>query len=52
VNHDLEAQVEKMSKSKLNVVNPDEVIEAYGADAMRLYELFMGPLEVQLCRGK
>jgi leucyl-tRNA synthetase len=36
-----------MSKSKLNVVNPDEVIEAYGADAMRLYELFMGPLEVQ-----
>jgi leucyl-tRNA synthetase len=47
VNHDLEAQVEKMSKSKLNVVNPDEVIEAYGADAMRLYELFMGPLEVQ-----
>ncbi|MCG6948865.1 MAG: leucine--tRNA ligase [Acidobacteria bacterium] len=44
---ELEAQVEKMSKSKLNVVNPDDVIEAYGADAMRLYELFMGPLEVQ-----
>jgi len=44
---ELEAQVEKMSKSKLNVVNPDEVISAYGADAMRLYELFMGPLEVQ-----
>ncbi len=43
----LEAQIEKMSKSKLNVVNPDDVIEAYGADAMRLYELFMGPLEVQ-----
>jgi leucyl-tRNA synthetase len=44
---ELDAQVEKMSKSKLNVVNPDEVISAYGADAMRLYELFMGPLEVQ-----
>ncbi len=43
----LEAQIEKMSKSKLNVVNPDDVITVYGADAMRLYELFMGPLEVQ-----
>ena len=41
----LKVQVEKMSKSKLNVVSPDEVIDAYGADAMRLYELFMGPLE-------
>ena len=41
----LEVQVEKMSKSKLNVVNPDDVIADYGADAMRLYELFMGPLE-------
>ncbi|MEM9387649.1 MAG: leucine--tRNA ligase [Pseudomonadota bacterium] len=41
----LDTQIEKMSKSKLNVVNPDDVIEQYGADAMRLYELFMGPLE-------
>jgi leucyl-tRNA synthetase len=41
----LNTQIEKMSKSRLNVVNPDEVIEKYGADAMRLYELFMGPLE-------
>ncbi len=43
----LESQIEKMSKSKLNVVNPDDVISEYGADSMRLYELFMGPLEVQ-----
>jgi leucyl-tRNA synthetase len=40
----LTTQIEKMSKSRLNVVNPDEVIDAYGADAMRLYELFIGPL--------
>jgi leucyl-tRNA synthetase len=44
---EVESQVEKMSKSKLNVVNPDDVIADYGADAMRLYELFMGPLEIQ-----
>ncbi|HTL11872.1 MAG TPA: class I tRNA ligase family protein, partial [Bdellovibrionota bacterium] len=41
----LHSQIEKMSKSKYNVVSPDEVIDKYGADAMRLYELFMGPLE-------
>jgi leucyl-tRNA synthetase len=39
-------QIEKMSKSKFNVVNPDEVIDIYGADSMRLYEMFMGPLDV------
>lgn len=36
----------KMSKSLGNVINPDEVIETYGADSMRLYEMFMGPLKV------
>ena len=36
---------EKMSKSRGNVVNPDDVIKDYGADALRLYEMFMGPLE-------
>src|SRR5207247_2572374 len=35
----------KMSKSVGNVVNPDDVIDEYGADAVRLYEMFMGPLE-------
>jgi leucyl-tRNA synthetase len=39
-------QIEKMSKSRFNVVNPDEVIDAYGADSVRLYEMFMGPLDV------
>ncbi len=41
----LSTQIEKMSKSRYNVVSPDDVIAQYGADAMRLYELFMGPLE-------
>ena len=36
---------QKMSKSRGNVVNPDQVVVAYGADSMRLYEMFMGPLE-------
>jgi leucyl-tRNA synthetase len=38
-------EVEKMSKSKYNVVNPDVLIGKYGADALRLYEMFLGPLE-------
>lgn len=41
----LKSQVEKMSKSKLNGVSPDEIIEEFGADSLRLYEMFMGPLE-------
>lgn len=36
---------EKMSKSRGNVINPDEIVEAYGADTLRMYEMFMGPLE-------
>ncbi len=36
---------EKMSKSRGNVVNPDDIVKTYGADALRLYEMFMGPLE-------
>ena len=38
-------EVEKMSKSKYNVVNPDDICEQYGADTLRLYEMFLGPLE-------
>jgi leucyl-tRNA synthetase len=38
-------EVEKMSKSKFNVVNPDDIIERYGADTLRMYEMFLGPLE-------
>lgn len=42
---ELIVQMEKMSKSKLNGVSPDEIIEEFGADALRLYEMFMGPFE-------
>jgi len=38
-------EVEKMSKSKFNVVNPDDICNEYGADTLRLYEMFLGPLE-------
>ena len=38
-------EVEKMSKSKFNVVNPDDIIARYGADTLRMYEMFLGPLE-------
>lgn len=38
-------EVEKMSKSKYNVVNPDDVINAYGADCLRMFEMFLGPIE-------
>ncbi|MBS1549668.1 MAG: leucine--tRNA ligase [Bacteroidetes bacterium] len=40
-----EREVEKMSKSKYNVVNPDDICDEYGADCLRLYEMFLGPLE-------
>jgi len=42
---ELRSQIDKMSKSKLNGTSPDAVIEEYGADALRLYEMFLGPLE-------
>jgi leucyl-tRNA synthetase len=42
---ELVSQMEKMSKSKLNGVSPDEIIEEFGADSLRLYEMFMGPFE-------
>ena len=38
-------EVEKMSKSKFNVVSPDDIIERFGADTLRMYEMFLGPLE-------
>lgn len=42
----LDLQVEKMSKSKWNVVNPDDICNKFGADTLRLYEMFLGPLEL------
>jgi leucyl-tRNA synthetase len=39
------SEVEKMSKSKFNVINPDDVVEQYGADCFRMYEMFIGPIE-------
>lgn len=39
------SEIEKMSKSKWNVVSPDDIVEDYGADTLRLYEMFLGPLE-------
>ncbi len=41
----LKAKANKMSKSRGNVINPDDVVKQYGADSLRLYEMFMGPLE-------
>ena len=42
---ELRSQIEKMSKSKLNGITPDEMVEEFGADALRLYEMFMGPFD-------
>ncbi len=44
-NFTLDREVEKMSKSKYNVQTPDELVEKYGADTLRIYEMFLGPLE-------
>jgi len=43
--YELESRSEKMSKSRGNVINPDDVVKDYGADSLRMYEMFMGPLE-------
>ena len=44
-NFKVSREIEKMSKSKYNVVNPDDICEQYGADTLRMYEMFLGPLE-------
>ncbi len=44
-NEELESQIDKMSKSKLNGVTPDDMIEDFGADSLRMYEMFMGPFD-------
>ena len=44
-NYIISQAIEKMSKSKYNVVNPDDICERYGADTLRLYEMFLGPIE-------
>ena len=44
-NFEVSREVEKMSKSKFNVVNPDDICEEYGADTLRMYEMFLGPIE-------
>ena len=41
----VQTQIEKMSKSRYNVTNPDDVVKEYGADSMRIYEMFLGPLD-------
>jgi len=41
----IESRASKMSKSRGNVINPDDIVNDYGADSLRLYEMFMGPLE-------
>ena len=40
------SEVEKMSKSKFNTVNPDDLVDKYGADTFRMYEMFLGPVEM------
>lgn len=44
LNIHVDARAYKMSKSRGNVINPDDVVSEYGADSLRLYEMFMGPL--------